>query len=183
MVQFSGFATGSITVGGMKNLPLSLTIATLAGAFTLLRPADWSSRTRRIFVFGPGAVAAGGAAAAVISGRAKLRAEGSAGDSTSGGGSAPDNVSTPDNAGLTGNNAGTPRLGPAVAPAMLAVGVGAAVTGVQVLSLRADAAIERWIVRKGVTKPRLWMAAAVALWSLGMDFLDGRASRRKADSR
>lgn len=160
-------------------MPLSLTVATLAGAFTLLRPADWSSRVRRAYVFGPGALAAAVTAVAVIRGRARLLADGAEG----GDGPGNDDGASGDGGAPAGGDAGTARIRTAVGQAVLAVGAGAAVTGVQVLSLRLDAAMERWLVRHGVTKPRPWMGAAVAIVSLGMDFLDGRASGRATDSR
>lgn len=62
----------------MKNLPLSLAAAAVSGALTLLRPADWSSRTRRAFVLVPGALAAATLAGGLFPGGRKQSGTGSA---------------------------------------------------------------------------------------------------------
>lgn len=133
----------------MKNLPLSLTVSALAGAFTLSRPADWPLRLRRLYVLAPGVLTAAGLAA-VFPSRPR------------------------------------PPLGarPAVLRGGVAVVAGTAVSGLHALSLHLDAETEYWLARRGVAAPRAWMAAAVALASLGMDFVrdrdGGSAGRQQA---
>lgn len=149
--------------GGMKNLPLSLATATISGAFTLLRPSDWSPGTRRAFVLVPGALAAATLAGGLLQGRRQVRA----------------------NSAVSGGSAASSSSGSspsAAAGAALAVGVGTLVSAGQALSLRWDASLERWLVRKGLRRPRLWMGAAVALATLAVDFLGGRGrGGNKAD--
>lgn len=150
--------------GGMKNLPLSLTVSAAAGAFTLLDPADWSPAARRAFVFVPGALAAAGVLLAPFPGAgARAAAEVAEGwdaqNSTADDGVPGGAVMRPD--GVRGK----------AVRAALAVGAGSTVSGVQALSLRFDASMERWLVRHRVAAPRLWMAAAVALATLVMDLL------------
>ena len=146
----------------MKNLPLSLAVSAAAGAFTLLDPADWSPAARRAFVFAPGALAAAGVLLAPFPG---ARAQAVAG-------AAADAENSPADDGVPGGAATRPSgvRGKAVRAA-LAVGAGSTVSGVQALSLRLDAGMERWLVRHRVAAPRLWMAAAVALATLVMDLL------------
>ncbi|MDK1360725.1 hypothetical protein QNO00_10660 [Arthrobacter sp. zg-Y1219] len=120
----------------MKNLPLSLGVSALAGAFTLRRPTDWPVALRRAYVLAPGLLTAAGVAVVLFPGRAR----------------------------------------PAAVRAAVAAGAGAAVAGMQALSLRLDAGTEDWLSRRGVAAPRLWMAAATALASLGVDLLHDRDS-------
>lgn len=158
----------------MKNLPLSLTMSAAAGAFTLLDPADWSPAARRAFVFVPGALAAAGVLLAPFPGfRGRAAAE-----------TAEVAQDSPADDGVPGGAVMRPSgvRGKAVRAA-LAVGAGSTVSGVQALSLRFDAGMERWLVRHRVAAPRLWMAAGVALATLVMDLLQeasGSSGRGRA---
>lgn len=147
----------------MKDLPLSLTVSALAGAFTLLRPADWSPRIRRAFVLAPGVLTAAGLAAVLLPGGGRRSSSGDSG----GAGSASAPVSL---APL--------RARPAAVRAGAAVVAGTAVSALHAGSLRVDAAAENWLAGRGLAAPRLWMAAGMALASLGLDFLHDRNRER-----
>lgn len=157
----------------MKNLLLSLTVSALAGAFTLSRPADWPPRLRRLYVLAPGVLTGAGLAAVLHSGpRPSLPASGSGGSP-----SAEEGAATPADWSPL-------RARPAVLRGGVAVVAGTAVSGLHALSLHLDAETENWLARRGVAAPRVWMAAAVSLASLGMDFVrdrdGGSAGRQQA---
>ena len=156
----------------MKNLPLSLTLAALSGALTLRSPADWSPAWRRAFVLVPGAVLGVTGAVAVLKGSRKgreLAAAGrvdlvtpaaSSGDGAAGAAPLPSYVS-----------AGAPARVPALAVTALAATVGVTVSGVLALTLALDEWLETWLVRRGVARPRLVMAAIAAVTSLALDLM------------
>ncbi|WP_461169684.1 hypothetical protein [Arthrobacter sp. Z1-15] len=168
----------------MKNLPLSLTVSAISGAFTLLRPADWSPQLRRAFVVVPGTLAVGGLAAVLFRPAGRnlhgTAAGTGAGDDGSSG-AEPDSlfVQPPAVRGLItvgdGGSAGAEKgplfARPPAVRALIAVGAGVVVCGIQVLSLRLDERLERWLLKHRVPAPRYWMALAVALASLAVDLM------------
>lgn len=145
----------------MKNLPLSLTVSAISGAFTLLRPADWSPRLRRAFVVVPGTLAVAGLVAVLFRGAGSRQPRSGSGNSA-GDGAHP------------GAETGSLFAQPPAVRALFAVGAGAAVAGIQTLSLRLDERLERWLLKHRVPAPRYWMALAVALTSLAVDAVHDR---------
>lgn len=139
----------------MKSLTTSLLGAAFTGAFTLLRPADWSQSTRRAFVVLPGVVVGAGCAYALSKGT-KVPAENGEADET------------------------TVKL-PLPVQAALAVGLGAATSAASAVCLPFDAWLEQQLVSRGTSHPRRWMAAGGALLYLGVDLMDPgpRDSSRK----
>ncbi|WP_342022220.1 hypothetical protein AAE021_10175 [Arthrobacter citreus] len=157
----------------MKNLPLSLTLAALSGALTLRSPADWSPAWRRAFVLVPGAVLGVTSGVAVLKGSRKGRelaaagrvdlvspAASRSGDGAAGTAPLPSYV-----------RADAPARVPVLAVTGLAATVGVTVSGVLALTLALDEWLETWLVRRGVARPRLVMAAMAAVSSLGLDQL------------
>ena len=155
----------------MKNLPLSLSLAALSGALTLRSPADWSPALRRAFVLVPGAALGVTGAVAVLKGSRKGRERAAAGrvDLVT-----PAASSTGDGAAGTTPvpsyvRADAPARVPALAATVLAATVGVTVSGALALSLALDEWLETWLVRRGVARPRLVMAAMAAISSLVLD--------------
>ncbi|MCQ1945917.1 hypothetical protein [Arthrobacter sp. zg-Y1116] len=153
----------------MKNLPLSLTIAAAVGGFTLSRPADWSPGLRRAYVLVPGAAVGAIGVVALSRGMRKGRELAAAGTV---------DLVTPFTVGAGGDSATAPsyvraagpqRRMPGIALTGLAVLMGAAVSGITALSLVLDEAVEAWLVRRRVARPRPVMAMAAVLYSLVMD--------------
>ncbi|MCQ1948952.1 hypothetical protein NNX28_03285 [Arthrobacter sp. zg-Y859] len=155
----------------MKNLPLSLALAASVGAFTLSRPADWSPGLRRAYVLGSGAAAGAVVVLALRKGRRKGRELAAAGTV---------DLVTPFTAGAGGDSATVPsyvaaptagsrtRM-PEIALTGMAALMGATVSGITALTLVLDEAVETWLVRRGVARPRRVMAMAAALYSLVID--------------
>ena len=150
----------------MKNLPLSLTVSAISGAFALLRPADWSPRVRRASVVVPGALAGAGLAAVLFRSDGDKQAGSGSGKVADDGGTAGSDSSRADTGSLFAQ--------PPAVRALAAAGAGAVVSGIQVLSLRLDERLERWLLRHRVPAPRYWMALAVALTSLAVDLVHDR---------
>ena len=151
----------------MISLPppvVSLTTAAATGALTLLRPADWRPAVRRAYVWLP----AIGTAAGVLWVTRPGRKANQVGD-------------------------GSEQVGPGVAPAALprtdarkllaarasvSLAVGVVLAAVGTGSLKLDAGIERRLAGRGLRHPRRWMAAAVAVASLGMDAISNASESR-----
>ncbi|MFI7496278.1 hypothetical protein ACH9D2_16370 [Kocuria sp. M4R2S49] len=144
----------------MNNLVLSLTSSAAAGALTLISPSGWSPRVRAAYVVVPGVLVAAAGAWALYR---NTGAEESATPGT-------DHEPPTDEVAVSAQ-----RL-PASARAALLLGLGAATCGIQAASLRIDAALERWLVGRGVTRPRRWMALLAVLASLAMDAAGDRVS-------
>ena len=151
----------------MNNLVLSLTSSAAAGALTLISPSGWSSRVRTAYVVVPGVLVAAAGAWAL----SRNTGEKESVDPGTDPGSRADAV-----------HVSAQRL-PVAARAALLLGLGAATCGVQAASLRIDAALERWLVGRGVTHPRRWMAALAVLASLGMDAAGDRVSTLAGEDR
>ena len=163
----------------MSSLHSSLAISAVGGAFTLLRPADWSVPVRRAYVWLPGITVgllvlrkvrkgfplSGEPAGIEVAGAEGAPAEGG------GAGPAPDGCSTA--------AAPTVRLGMR-GQLVTFLGVALATAAAGALSLPLDAALERGLIRRGVSSPRRWMAAAVVVASLIPDALAVR--RRKPEA-
>ena len=156
----------------MKNLPLSFALAVLSGALTLKSPAEFSPAMRRAYVLAPGAAVGIIAAAGLRRGVKKGRELAAAGRV---------DLVTPAVAGSNDGAAdtapvpsyvrtdGAPARVPALALISLAATVGVTVSGFLALSLVLDERIETWLVRRGVTRPRLVMAVVTAASSLVLD--------------
>ncbi|WP_341394445.1 hypothetical protein [Arthrobacter sp. G119Y2] len=164
----------------MKNLPLSLTVSAISGAFTLLRPADWSPQLRRAFVVVPGTLAVGGLAAVLFRPAGRNQHGTAAGDDGSSGAEpgslfvqplAVRGLITVGDGGSAGAEKGPLFARPPAVRALIAVGAGVVVSGIQMLSLRLDERLERWLLKHRVPAPRYWMALAVALASLAVDLM------------
>lgn len=165
----------------MKNPPLSLALAAASAAGTLSRPADWSPSLRRLFILAPGAAIGAISVVAVQKGTRKGRelaaastvdlvtpftaaAEDGAAGGAAGEATAPSYLRA----------AGSAPRTPAIALAGMAALVGVTVSGVLALTLALDEQVEKWLVRRGVARPRWVMAAAAAASSLLLDHaLDG----------
>lgn len=135
----------------MNNLVLSLTSSAAAGALTLISPSGWSPRLRTAYVVVPGVLVAAAGAWALSRTAGEEESIGSGHDARTGEGSV-----------------SAQRL-PVPARAALLLGLGAATCGIQAASLRVDAALERWLVGRGASHPRRWMAILAVLASLAMD--------------
>lgn len=164
----------------MSSLPFSLAVSAAGGALTLLRPADWSTPVRRAYVWLPG----------IAVGLYVLQ-------KTRKGFSLPEEPTEVEPAGLVapaeptgvdGSGAGGDS-GPGSAPVVrlavrgqlvLSLGAALATVATGALSLPLDAALERWLVRRGVSHPRRWMAASAVLASL---IADAIAARRRTDGK
>ncbi|MCC9204098.1 hypothetical protein [Arthrobacter sp. zg-Y769] len=167
----------------MKNLPLSLALAAAVGGFTLSRPADWSPRVRRAYVLGSGAAVGTGVALVLRKGRRKGRELAAAGTV---------DLVTPFTAGAGGDSATVPSYvaartaesqtrRPEIAMTGLAALMGVTVSGITALTLVLDEAVEMWLVRRGVARPRRVMAMAMALHSLVMDqVMDSKDAKKAA---
>lgn len=166
----------------MKNLPLSLALAAVSGAFTLSRPADWSPGLRRAYILVPGAAIGAIGVVAVRKGSRKgreLAAAGTvdlvtpftAGAGGGAGGSKPASGTGSDTmpSYVAARTPGTEARMPAIGLAGLAAIIGVTVSGVLAVSLVLDEAVEAWLVRRGATRPRQVMAVAAALSSLVLD--------------
>lgn len=200
----AAFPGASGTVWGMQKLPRSLTLAVITGAVELSRPADWSPRLRRAYVAVPGIAIGAISAAAVLAGSRKGRklaaaetvdlvtpftsgTEGTAADSSAAaaGDGTPTAGSAPRPSYLTASpdRRRKPVLGMALAG--LAVGTGAAVSGIMALTLVLDERAETWLVRRGAAHPRLVMAVVAAVSSLAldivMDWKDAKHAKEGAD--
>ena len=145
----------------MDKLLLSLTGAVATGALALISPSGWSSRTRHAYVWAPGALVATAAALVLAKG---------AGAPTP---SAP----AADDAAPAAAPPAIPPL-PLAARVVLPLGLGATTCGFQAGSLWVDGAIERWMIRRGATRPRWWMAGMAALLSLAIDAAGASGTRR-----
>lgn len=163
----------------MSSLPFSLAISAAGGAFTLLRPADWSTPVRRAYVWLPG-IAVGlfvlhkarkgfplpeepaeGAAPKVEAAGAEAAGAGGSG------------------AGEASSTAPAPTVRLSVrGQIVLALGAAFATAAAGAVSLPLDAALERWLVRRGISSPRRWMAASAFLASLVPDVI---AAGRRTD--
>lgn len=158
----------------MNSVPLSLAIAAAGGAFTLLRPADWSTPVRRAYVWLPG-IAVG----LIVLHKAR---KGFPLSEEPAEGAAP----KVEAAGTNGSGAGeasTTAPAPTVRLAVrgqivLALGAAFATAAAGAVSLPLDAALERWLVRRGISYPRRWMAASAFLASLVPDAI---AAGRRTD--
>lgn len=151
----------------MNNLVLSLTGSAAAGALTLISPSGWSRRVRAAYVLVPGVLVASAGAWALSR---NIGAEESAG-------------SDADHAPRTEEVPVSVQRLPVAARAGLLLGLGAATCGVQAASLRIDAALEDWLIGRGATHPRRWMAALAVLASLGMDAAGDRISALAGEER
>lgn len=153
----------------MNNFVLSLIGSATAGALTLIPPSGWSPRVRRAYVVVPGALVAAGGAWVL----ARRTAEEASADPAAEPGSEP----RPGEVAVS-----TQRL-PVTARMALLLGLGAATCGIQAASLWIDQVLERWLVRRGATHPRRWMAALAVLASLGMDAAGDRVSTLAGEDR
>lgn len=150
----------------MNNLVLSVTSSAAAGALTLVSPSGWSPRVRAAYVVGPGMlVAAAGAWALSRNTDEESVAAGTGHESR------------------TEDVAVSAQRMPASARAGLLLGLGAATCGIQAGSLWIDAALERWLVGRGATHPRRWMALVAVLASLTMDAAGDRVSTLAGEDR
>lgn len=153
----------------MNNLVLSLTSSAAAGALTLISPSGWSPRVRAAYVVVPGVLVAAAGAWALSR---------NTGEKTS--------VDSGAATGLEFQTEGGPvsaQRVPVAARMALLLGLGAATCGIQAASLRIDAILERWLVGRGVTHPRRWMAALAVLASLGMDAVGDRVRTLAGEER
>ncbi|MFF0990477.1 hypothetical protein [Kocuria nitroreducens] len=144
----------------MNDLVLSLTGSAAAGALTLICPSGWSPRVRAAYVVVPGVLVVAAGAWALSR---------STGDDES------VDSGTEPRSPTDGVPVSAQRL-PVAARAALLLSLGAATCGIQAASLRIDARLERWLVGRGATHPRRWMAAPAVLASLGMDAAGDRVS-------
>ena len=148
----------------MNDLSRSLTGAALTGALTLISPSDWSPRVRRAFVLVPGVLVAAGATwslSKLNDGRPSVAASGS-----------------DENA----EDSPTPQRPPVAQRVAVPLALGAATCGFQASSLWIDAAIERWVIRRGATYPRRWMAVLAVAVSLLIDVIGSRVVARTANN-
>jgi hypothetical protein len=151
----------------MNNLVLSLTSSAAAGALTLISPTGWSSRVRAAYVVVPGVLVAAAGAWSLSRNTGEKESV---------------DVGT-EPASQTGEVPVSAQRLPVAARAAMLLGLGAATCGVQAASLRIDAALERWLVGRGSTHPRRWMAALAVLASLGMDAAGDRVRTLAGEDR
>ena len=140
----------------MRLISGSIITATALGFGTLaLRPADWWPWVRGTYVVTPGVLAGGVAVALLI---AK---------------SSPDEQPDPRADSVIGHGP-LQRARSLSLPArmVMSVGFGVTVSAMQAGSLCADAGIEAWLFRRGVTHPRRWMAGTVAAMTLLGDLVE-----------
>ncbi len=151
----------------MNNFVLSLTSSAAAGALTLISPSGWSPRVRAAYVVVPGVLVASAGAWALSH---------NTGENES-------CVAGAELEAPTGEVPVSAQRLPVAARAALLLSLGAATCGIQAASLRIDAVLERWLVGRGVTHPRRWMAALAVLASLGMDAAGDRVSTLVGEDR
>lgn len=134
----------------------SITTAAALGLGTLkLCPADWWPWVRGTYVVAPGMLAGGVAGVLLLVN------------------SPPDEQPDPGDGSLIGH----PKLQrvrslPPPARMVIAAGFGTTVSAMHAGSLRADAAVESWLSRRGVTHPRRWMAGTATAMSLVGDLVE-----------
>lgn len=143
-----------------KSLPLTLATSAAAGAFMLLRPADWPAPLRWAYLAAPGVlVSAASALLLLFKGVDNPQ---------------PQSIGTPDSAAERSFQ--RLRATPPAARMGMSLGLGMMITGSQALSLSVDKGIEKWLHQRGLTHPRRWMAAATALAMVTSDIGKGSTS-------
>lgn len=134
----------------MKSTSRAITESAAAGlSVYLFRPADWPRWVRWTYVAGPALlVTAGGA---LMTGFIGPRQDADA--------------SSTSDEGLRGRITSL-RLSPLPVRIAIVAGAGGAMAAAQVVSIKVDTGVERWLSRRGVRHPRVLMGAVIAVVSL-----------------
>lgn len=114
---------------------------------------------RLLYVVLPGAVVGGIALAGLTAGGKTALQQARNGETGDTGASAADAGAPP----------AEPRMIPLSARVGLSLAAGLTTSGMMALTLVFDRAVEQWLVRRGVPKPRWWMSGAFAAYSLMLD--------------